>query len=245
MQIAMMSMFMNEGDDLQAKAEHVLSKASASEHVVRFIWVVAKLKNCEDTTLSRLAAIVTEYRDRTGEPCNVSIVSASSSIPHNAKSLAERLVRLSDHQRAALEMLRKTDDYMIIHECDLISPPDVIDRLVKLSEDRDGAVTAGWPVIKLPGVLGKYQFYDTWAYRRGGEMLSPHPPYCPGFTGEVFEVESVGSVWCSPASCYLETTTAWPYGSACVEMCDGLRILGRRIYVDPTLRIVQPFSRYQ
>lgn len=240
MNIAMMSMFMNEGDDLESKVNHLLSKERGN-HRVRFIWVIGKTSK-PDNTLVRLLLLKTMHQLRTGIKSCVSTVSADSPIADDTTDIRERLRRLSDHARAGLECLRTTDDYLLIHESDLVSPSNVIDQLVNLSTEMDFATVAGWPTLTL-GRNSKV-FYDIWAYRKNGEHFRGSAPYCEGFNGKVIEVDSVGSVWCAPAKYFLESKTAWPHTEACVEMCNGIRSLGGKIYVDPEMEIIQPKSRW-
>ena len=241
--VVLFSMFMKEDPGtLQRKIGHLFSKAEHSEHDIRFLWVVGKVEG--DDTTSMVISTIDTHRKKTKKSYPVEVVTASSPVSWNTELLRERLVRLSDHVRPGLECLKKEDDYLIIHESDLKSQDDIIDNLVSLSLERDGAITAGWPVIKFR--YHTEMFYDTWGYKKDGKNFSNDlsRPY-PGYDGKVVELDSVGSVWCSPIYPFINSRSAWPYTNGAVEMCQGLKDMGLRIFADPGLVIRQPVQSWQ
>jgi hypothetical protein len=128
--------------------------------------------------------------------------------------------------------VRPEDDYLLLHESDLHTPPDLVGRFLK-----DGLCPiAGWITLT---VNGYQMFYDTWAYRKDGQMFSNYPPYHPCYTpDQPFEVDSFGSCWL----CYAEDIRA---GARCerlavLDLCRQFKDKGRRLWIDPTIPVVQP-----
>jgi hypothetical protein len=206
--------------DIKRRVDHLLSK---SYPVKRFIWVVG---NCQDETEDYLHA----RAERSGQDVTV--------VPYDSRYQDDdpdsRLRRLSETFNAGLDHLRPEDDTLLVHESDLISPVNVIERLLAVPGD----VRAGWPVLTVPNNGGAV-FYDTYAYRKDGQMFINGWPYHPCYrAGQPFEVDSVGSCWLAPALDFRAGIRCDRY--AVMDLMRQLKANGRRIVVDPTLMIEQP-----
>jgi len=132
----------------------------------------------------------------------------------------------------------RSDDFVVIHESDILSPYDVVERFVAHAKAGRCPI-AGWPTLTFPS--GYTQFYDIWGYRKAGRLFHNDPPYhsCYNPT-EPFEVDSVGTVWMLPAEDIRRGVRCYQNGA--VELCQKLRANGRRIWVDPTLVVEQPYD---
>ncbi len=219
MNVVMMSLWRDDAEkDLEARAEHLLSKRG----VARWVWVVG---DCEDDTKMRLESAAWTNTDK-----NIEIIRGDTGILGEAPDV--RVRRLSQTIKTGLEAIHDSDDWIIIHESDLRSPADVVERFLKTGKE----VVAGWVTLEPQGI-----FYDTWGYRADGELFANHFPYHRRYQRSgVFEVDSVGSCWMFPAG---EARHIMPERFACVEMCAKLKTRGRTIWVDPTIPIVQPSER--
>ena len=210
--VCMLSFWRNDMErNLAERAEHLLSK----RNVTRWLWVVG---DSDDATSQALRAYnAADVRVmRTGE--------------------TDRLRCLSQTATYAVQCLEPSDDYVLIHESDLRSPVDIATRYLAHAEAGRCPI-AGWPVLYIKD-LGAEMFYDIWAYRQGGRKFINHAPYHACYTPDApFEVDSVGSVWMFAAE---DARGMAVTERACVEMCDTLRAKGRRLWVDPTIRIEQP-----
>ena len=214
--VVLMSLWRNDvGRDLDRRIEHLLAK----ESVTRWVWVTG---NNDDATEEVLAG----YAD--GNPAITLIHYDSEGV---GTTPDERLMRLSQTASVGLDDVREGDAFWCVHESDLISPVDVITRLLAMQGD-EPKVCAGWVM------LGEI-FYDTYAFRWNGQMFTNHPPYSPAYTPDApFVVDSAGSVLLFPAQ-PLRDGIRMERGGL-VELCYKLRDCGLRVVVDPTLRIDQP-----
>lgn len=199
---------------LEARVSHLLAK-TASGHDVRWLWAVG---DSADDTEARLVA------SAAGRP--VTVVRCDSGIGgEDAASSRRRLAVAGTRLFAAL---RDSDDIACLHESDLVTPPDLLDRLLA-----GKTPAAGWPTITLNG---HPQFYDTWAYRTiAGDHFRPdmRPPSGP------FEVGSFGSCWAAPA----RLVRGRQLDEECVVgLCGQWRREGVRLWVDPAIPVVQPAS---
>ena len=148
--------------------------------------------------------------------------------------------RLSLTANAGLEAVKPEDDYILIHESDLLSPVDLVERFLESGK----SPIAGWPVLGEANV-----FYDIWAFRgKDGAKFTGLPPYHESYKPDaLFEVASVGSCWMFRAEDALPS--AGSGGVRCekwgaVELCQKLKLLGRRSWGDPTIRIEQPMGLF-
>ena len=139
---------------------------------------------------------------------------------------------MSQTANAGLEQVKPGDSIVGIHESDLITPVDVIQRLLATGR----MPVAGWPVLMADD--GTELFYDTFAYRADGQRFTNEPPYHPRVRTEPFQVDSVGSCWLMHAEDIrrgLRCRTR-----AVLDLCADMRQAGRTFWVDPSIRVIQP-----
>ena len=216
--VMMMSLWRNDaGRRLDERIEHLLSKNYPN---LRWVWVVG---DSEDGTESALREIAKSN-------LMIEVVRADTGIegsePH------DRLRRLSQSASVGLDQARLQDRYIVVHESDIISPVDVVERLLATGK----CPVAGWPVLTCQD--GTKIFYDTWAYRREGVKFSNTLPYHFCYRAdELFQVDSVGTVWMFHAQDARAGVRCEKL--AAVELCRKLKELGRTIWVDPTLEVFQ------
>lgn len=209
--VVIMSLWKNDQRrNLTGRIEHLLSKTYPA---LRWVWVVGDSQDDTERILMEAALIHS----------NIEVVRWDTGI--TAEDSNSRVLRLSQTANAGLDCVRRDDDYWIIHESDLISPPDLVERFLATGK----CPIAGWVTLGPGGV-----FYDTWAYRRNGAMLSNSTPR----PAELFELDSVGSVWMMHA----EDVRA---GMRCerkavLDLCRQMKAAGRRFWCDPGIDIIQP-----
>lgn len=226
--VVMLSMWMNDAKRrLQDRVDVLLSKTYSD---LRWVWLVG---DSTDGTAELLADIVGKrFSDQIGS--RVEILKFKTGLPGG--SMAERLRRMSVTMSVGLDRVWPGDDYVVIHESDLESPPDLIERFVAHA-DAGKCPIAGWITLKVNPVDSV--FYDIWGYRCNGKLFTGDPPYCDNYSSKhPFKVDSVGSVWMVHASDICEGVRMST--KACVEVCEKLRAKGRTIWVDSTIPIVQP-----
>lgn len=199
----------------------------------RFVWVVG---DSSDSTEIRLRHFARYMRDTEGE--DITVVRHDTGERHAMKSV-ENVARLRVLSRTADAGLNEIamsvgDDYVIVHESDLISPANIVEHFVK----NGYCPIAGSPFIDLPN--GRV-FYDTWAYRVGGARFPQTWPPCPGWPDGVNRVDSAGSVLMIHAD---DVRRGARFGvGGMVELCKVLREqFGRRIYFDKRVEIEQPVA---
>jgi hypothetical protein len=218
-QFVLLSLWRNDSArQLAARAQHLLQKTYPHR---RYVWVVG---DTDDDTTAQLRAVA----ERSAEDITLVDIGATS-------ATFDRLARLSVTANAGLDLVQSEDDYWLIHESDLQSPPDLLERfLAHLREGRE--CLAGWPTLTMNGAN---LFYDTFAYRRDGQMFRNTAPYHPCYRPDApFEVDSFGSVYLFPAE---DVRAGMRCGRrACLDLCQWAKDHGRRLWVDPTLEIVQP-----
>lgn len=208
------------GRQIEARMAHLLGKSYPN---LGWLWVVG---DSTDATYMRLAE-----QARDGSRC-VIVLDIGGTDPTKT-----RYQRLSETATRGYALIPADADYVLVHESDLRSPVDVVERLVAHAEAGRCPV-AGWPMLEAPG-LGRV-FYDIWAYRKNGEHFTNHPPYHACYNAKTpFEVDSAGCVVLFAADDLRDRIVRQ---RCLVEVCEHLRALGRRIWVDPTLIIEQPAS---
>ena len=205
---------------LPERAAHLLAKTYPA---LRWLWVVG---DSTDATTDHLAAIAAAD----GRDITVLDLGDTGAVPATPEG---RLVRLSRTVNAALAQVRATDAVVCCHESDLLSPPDVVERLLAPGHACMGA----WPMLR---GLAQACFYDTWAVRGlDGRTFTNHPPYHPEYRADApFEVSSFGSVYLFPAAAVRRGLRADTL--AVVDLAHGLRAQGYPLWVDPTCEVVQP-----
>ncbi len=221
MNVVMLSFWRNDvARNLTERAAHLLDKTYRR---LEWVWIVG---DSTDGTHEALADIVESHPRREGvRLVDIGDTGIRGDDPNT------RLHRLGVTAQAALETIDAGDEWVIVHESDIQSPPDVVERLLAGGQDVVGA----WPVLGAAPM-----FYDIWAYRGlDGAHFTNYPPYHAAYRPDApFEVQSVGTVWGFPAAAVRAGMRCTTFG--CVEMCTELRAQGYRIWVEPRLEVVQP-----
>lgn len=206
------------GRQIEARMAHLLGKSYPN---LGWLWVVG---DSTDATYMRLAE-----QARDGSRC-VIVLDIGGTDPTKT-----RRQRLSETATRGYALIPADADYVLVHESDLRTPVDVVERFMANAEAGRCPV-AGWVTLDAPGV--GHVFYDTWAYRKDGQLFSNTPPYHACYKPDApFEVDSAGSVILFAADDLRDRIVR---ERCLVEVCDHLRALGRRIWVDPTIAVVQP-----
>jgi len=213
--VVMQSMFMNDVD--RNLIDRMLHLTEKSYPKLRWIWLVG---DSQDETEDILRAYAAET------DLDIEVIRVDTDILDETPAI--RLRRMSLTRNAGLERARPEDDYWLMHESDLLSPTDIVEQFLATGK----CPVAGWVT------LGISCFYDTWAYRKDGQLFKnwdiDHRPY----GHDIFEVDSVGSCWLIDAGDVRN-------GLRCesmdvLELSNKLRERGRRIWVDPNIPIVHP-----
>lgn len=230
--VLLCSMWRNDSTrNLAERALHLLSKAE-SYPALSWRWVVG---DSTDDTAETLRQLSTGYD--TYSAGNVRIIEIETGI--EGDDTGSRLRRLS---LTANHYLRRVEgyDYVLVCESDIISPANVVNRLVAHAEAGRCPIAA-WPTLELQP--GRKVFYDRFAYRKDGVMFSNHPPYHPCYKADrPFVVDSAGTVLMFHAEDASECIMS---RRAILDLCWHLRELGRDIWVDPQLEVIQPRELWQ
>lgn len=223
----MCSLWRNDADRrLEQRALHLLEKVQHWDRL-RFIWVVG---DSEDATEDELRRIASEHSH-----IDITVTRHDTGIV--VEDMDSRLLRLSQTGNAFLELVTPDDVYVLDHESDIVSPPDLVPRMLATGK----CPLAGWPILVLPD---RELFYDIWAYRSNGVMFGNLPPYRECYKpDEIFEVDSAGTVLLFHAEDVLDGVRFVNRGV--LDICHGLKERNRRIWVDPTLRVEQPGDLWQ
>jgi hypothetical protein len=220
--VVMMSLWRNDVQrQLNERVAHLLGKSYPN---LRWVWVVG---DCEDDTEKHLRALALAAWDK-----SIEIVRHDTQIA--GEEPETRLRRLSLTANAGFDRVRDDDDYWLIHESDINSPVNLVERFLETGK----CPVAGWPWL---GEAGSKTFYDIMAYRKNGAMFSNNPPYSECYRDdELFEVDSFGTVYMFHAQDVRDGLRC--EDRAVLEICDGLKERGRRLWVDPTIEVLQPLD---
>ena len=222
--VVLCSLWRNDAHrDLAARVAHLLSKEDDYPNL-RWVWAAG---DCDDDTAERLRELRAD--------ADVTIVVANSGITGDKP--ADRLRRLSVTANALWRQVNADDDYVLVHESDIVSPPNVVSRMVARAQAGICPVAA-WSVLDLaPGLR---VFYDIFAARRDGVHFTNSAPYHAGYQPDApFRVDSFGTVY---------MLTAWDAAQiemrdgAVLDLCRQLRQAGRTLWMDPTLVVTQPIE---
>lgn len=85
------------------------------------------------------------------------------------------------------------------------------------------------------------RFYDTWAFRAGGEHFRNQPPYHVGLTqrpSHFMEMDSVGSVVFMDGD--IARKVCFPPDDVVVGLCKQAKALGARIFLDRSAEVYHP-----
>lgn len=206
--------------DLERRMSILLSKSYPG---LRWVWVVG---DSEDYTEQHLRSLVAlwQMQDR------VTIVHHDTGMVGDDP--ATRMLRLSATANVYLAQVRAEDDLCLLHESDIDSPVDVVERLLATGK----CPVAGWPLLRLGS---EWVFYDVAVYRKDGVLFSNRPPYHACYRpGELFEVDAAGTCLLFPAACVRA-------GARCIDagvldLCNWMKDHGYSLWVDPTLVVHQP-----
>lgn len=213
--VAMLSLWKDDtGRKLEERIDHLLAKSYAN---LRFVWVVGDSSDGTEDVLRAVAAL-----DK-----RVTVIRHDTHI--EVSDPDTRLLRMSQTANAGLQTVRKTDKYVVIHESDLITPVDVVEQFLATGKDVIGGSV--W--------LGDI-FYDTFCYRKHGQLFSNSLPYHPEYVHDAIneDMDCIGSCWMFPAAAIHKGLTCPRHGA--VELCKGLKAMGYNICFDPRIRIIQP-----
>lgn len=226
--VVMCSMWRNDEDrQLLDRAMHLLSKCE-SYPALRWLWVVG---DSSDRTAERLGMLCGGYS-------NIRVVDIGDT-GIKGDDMPTRLRRLSV---TANHYFKYVDgaDYVLIHESDIVSPPNVVNLLVANAE-RGICPVAAWPTLEVKP--GHKLLYDVWALRKDGKRFNHTYPYHPCYKADKpFVVDSAGTVLLMHAE---DSGSVLMDKHAVLDLCWHLRELGRDIWVDPTIEVVQPHSLWE
>ena len=226
-QIMMYSLWRNdEHRNIQARMRHLTDKTYGD---LRWVWVCG---DSSDATADILRDFAEEMRYHDG--LDITVVEHFTGI--EGMDHYSRLLRLSASCSEAVAQTRESDDYIVVHESDLQSPPDLIEQF--LATGKDYVAGATW----LDLTEGRV-FYDVWAFYRNGKRFSNGEPYHRDWTDdELLEVDSFGSCWMVPAAPFFGPNGIRVKYDAAREMCGRLkrRDPSARFWLAPWIEIVQP-----
>ena len=222
--ILILSFWSNDEERLvRERARHLLSKAHYTHHAVTYLWAVGDSSDETETILREMSA-----------EGAVIVVNVDTGI--DGSDLATHRRRFAASANAAFAALPPAldgcDDFVCLHESDLLSPSDVLDRLYDLSTSHGGP-SSGWPTIDLCAPTGP-QFYDIYAYRHlSGTCFTPQEPR----PDAPFRVSSFGSVWMAPVRLVGGRSMS---DDCIVDLCRQWCEEGVKLWCDPHLSIEQP-----
>lgn len=225
--VVMCSMWRNDlHRRLVDRVEHLLAKAETYP-ALRWLWVVA---DSTDDTTRALADLSVGYDVRIVDIGDTGIEGIDAT---------SRLRRLSATANEYFNWCENAD-YVLVHESDIASPSNIVNRLVAHAEQGRCPIAA-WPMIEI--MDGHHIFYDVWAFRKDGQRFTSHQPYHPCWRlNEPFTVDSFGTV-------FMFNAEDAPYlrmeNQAVLNLCEVLRVRGRELWVDPTLTVIQPADLYE
>ncbi len=217
--VCVMSLWRNDADrNLEARVAHLAAKALYTEHTLSYLWLVG---DTTDTTARDLI----EYGMR-HIPESVQISKDESGVEPGGDILTRRR-RFSANANAMFAKIPDAADYVLLHESDIQSPPDLVDQLLA----GPPLPCAAWPVLELNG---RDQFYDIWAFKhRDGTAFPPEsrPPAKP------LRVSSFGTVWMAPADLVRNRVIS----ELCVvDLCRQWVSEGIDLWCDPRIIVRQP-----
>jgi hypothetical protein len=224
----MLSYWRNDAErDLAGRARHLLSKTYPG---LRWLWVVG---DCTDdgATLHGLRWTVADA----GLLDRVTILTHTTGV--QGEEVEERRRRISATMTYVYAWIGANiytqPDLTLTHESDILSLPDIVERLVAHYRPGEVDVVGGWPLLG----TGAGIFYDSWAYRADGQHFTNNPPHHPRhrYIGLV-EVDSIGTVYLVPT---IDLAGRVIERRCVVDLCAHLTAAGWRIWYDPQLVVVQ------
>ncbi|MGP1666844.1 MAG: hypothetical protein ACTS5I_13215, partial [Rhodanobacter sp.] len=158
--VLMCSMWRNdEKRAIVARVEHLLSKAETYSNLA-WRWVVGDSTDGTADTLRQLSV---------GYDVEVLDIGDTGAEGEDAPNRLRRLSLTANHY------FKRTQgyDYILVCESDIISPPDLVNRLVADAE-RGICPVAAWPIINM---RGETWCYDIWALRKDGVRFKSKAPF--------------------------------------------------------------------
>lgn len=221
--VVMMSLWRNDANkQIIKRAQHLLQKSYPN---LRYVWLVG---DSTDNTNVLLNDVAKQFKR------DVDIAVFSTGIM--GEDVNTRRIRLSKTANIGFERIRPADDYWMIHESDLLSDSNIVEKLVAHAEDGRCPI-AGWPMLD-------NMFYDIWAYFKDGKNFTNNPPYHKCYNSEKpFMVDGVGSIWLWQAEDIRKGLKCDKL--ACRDMCAQFKKFGHKIWVDPKIIIRQPRNLWE
>jgi hypothetical protein len=142
----------------------------------------------------------------------------------------QRFKQLAYVGNRLLDLVPPQADVVGIVESDLRWQPETMVQLI----DHLAEVPAVAPMI----MDGPNSFYDSWGFRRDGVRFTKTPPYYPGLNGQLFQVDSAGSVLFVRGD--LARKARLSDGEAIIGFCDNINQAGGSIWLDPTQAVQHP-----
>lgn len=208
------------------RARHLLAKAESYPNI-RWLWVVGDSKD-------ETAAVLRELTEG-DERVTVLDIGKTGIVGDDPDSRLRRLSVTGNHYFKHVG----DADYLLVHESDLITPPDLVNRMVANAEHGICPVAA-WPIINMKG---RTLCYDIWALRKDGQRFKSTPPYHQAYQADrPFVVDSFGSVFMIHGE---DAPLIHMDRRAVLDLCWHLREQGRTLWVDPSIIAEQPMSLYQ
>lgn len=143
---------------------------------------------------------------------------------------AQRFKQLAYVGNKLLDCVPPDADVVGIVESDLIWEADTLVRLIDSIQD----YVAIAPMI----MDGPNSFYDVFAFRRDGVRFTKSPPYYPNINGQLFQVDSAGSVLIMDGD--LARQARFEEEDVIVGLCKQIYERGGSVWVDPALKVVHP-----
>lgn len=225
----MCSSWRNDAErDLLERAWHLVDKTYPN---MRWVWVVG---DSDDETFAILDDFAEEIHYHRG--LNITVIEHETE--HKGSDHRARLARLSESCSMALAEIKATDDYMVMHESDLISPDDLIEQF--LATGKDYVAGATWLHAGETRL-----FYDVWGFWRDGVRFCNDPPYHACWKDdELFQVDSFGSCWMVKAAPFVDGLRC--YTDAAREMSGKLvRDYDAELWCAPWIEIIQPMELWE
>jgi hypothetical protein len=142
----------------------------------------------------------------------------------------QRFKQLAYVGNKLLDCVPPQADVVGIVESDLIWDAATLVRLI----DHLAEVPAVAPMI----MDGPNSFYDVFAFRRDGVRFTKTSPYYPGLNGQLFQVDSAGSVLFVRGE--LARKARLTDGEAIIGWCRQINEYGGSIWLDPTQAVEHP-----
>lgn len=227
--VVMCSMFRNEiapNRRLVDRVEHLLAKAESYPNM-RYVWVVG---DSTDDTARALAQLSIGYDVRIVDIGDTGIEGIDAT---------SRLRRLSATANEYFNWCENVD-YVLVHESDIASPSNIVNKLVAHAEQGRCPIAA-WPTFEVrPGMRW---FYDVLCFSKDGRRFRNSPPFHPCYVSDKpFVVDSFGTCFIFHAE---DVSLLHMNDRAVLDLCKQLREQGRTLWVDPTLEVVQPYDLWQ